>query len=404
MNRKDIQEQIRKHLPRLLDEEQGRWYRAEELGKKFVKDFPPSKIASLRLDEYVIGKGADNPSFCYRLERELDDLGRITGSPAIKFGVYYSKSTGNYLHAKKWGESVEEAFAAVRAAIPSLLLAASKKDISALNDNLLPPLIKGKLLYLYYQDEYMPIYSENHLKYFVAELNLHANPNSGVEMQRALMEYRATLSELKKVSPLFFMRILYLLFPEVKNPEIIDPEKSKDMPLLDEATSGASFIEEMPALSTTTSTDRSRTTSTKPDYEKQQKQRTRIGNRGEAIVIDIEKKRLVEKGRADLAGAIKHISEESDREGYDIFSYDEDGTPRHIEVKATTASNLDRGFYISNNELEKSKNLPNYYIYIVFSALSKAPKILPIKKPALHGTDFNLEPVAYHVTLYSENS
>jgi len=118
----------------------------------------------------------------------------------------------------------------------------------------------------------------------------------------------------------------------------------------------------------------------------------------------MEEKRLIEKGRKDLAGKIKHISKEDDREGYDILSYDEDGTPRQIEVKATTASNLERGFYISRNELEKSQELPNYYIYIVFSALSKAPKILPIKEPALHGTAFNLQPVAYHVTLHSDIS
>jgi len=236
------------------------------------------------------------------------------------------------------------------------------------------------------------------LKYFVAELNLHADPNSTVKMQRALMAYRAERQELKQHSPLIFMRLLYRLFPEVKYPETFDGVEKEKLPLLDEATGGASFIENMPPLSVPTSTS-PKSTSAKPDYGKQQKQRTRIGNRGEAIVIDMEKKRLIEKGRTDLANAIKHISQKSDREGYDILSYDEDGTPRHIEVKATTASNLDRGFYISNNELEKSKNLPNYYIYIVFSALSKAPKILRIKNPVLDNDDYLLQPMVYHVIL-----
>jgi hypothetical protein len=75
------------------------------------------------------------------------------------------------------------------------------------------------------------------------------------------------------------------------------------------------------------------------------------------------------------------------------------GTARQIEVKATSASNLDRGFYISSNELEKSAAVSNYYIYLVFSALGKKPRVLPMRHPVLKGRGFVLSPVAYLVTL-----
>lgn len=142
--------------------------------------------------------------------------------------------------------------------------------------------------------------------------------------------------------------------------------------------------------------------SQRDDFVEQQKQRKRIGNRGEAIVLSMEHKRLQDAGRPDLAEKIQHTSDKSDGDGYDILSFEIDDSSRHIEVKATSAGNLERGFYISANELEKAKALDNYYIYFVFSAMTKNPKILPIKEPDLHGVDYNMEPVSYHVTLNSQ--
>jgi len=403
MNRQTIEELIHIHVPKLAQEERVRWINVEKLGVDFVFDFPPETIGSLQLDEYVIGKGAENRSFCYRLEREMDDLGRILGATAFKFGVYYGRTKSDpvdkYRFAKRWGSGVEEAFEATKKEIVSLLQAASIKDIDSLDQNPLSKMFKGKLLFVYFPDEYAPIYSQYHLKYFVTELNLHANPNSTIEMQRALMDYRATWPTLMEHSAVLYMHFLYQIFPNVKTPST-SPIIKPALPLLDEAIQGARFINQMPPVSS--STPISSSTTKKPNYENQQKQRKRIGDRGEKIVLRIEEKRLIDEGRADLAEEIKHISEKSDREGYDILSFDQDGSPRYIEVKATTAKNLGRGFYITSNELEKSKALPNYYIYLVFSATSKNPKILPIKQSMLISDDFILHPVAYHVNLNPE--
>ena len=56
---------------------------------------------------------------------------------------------------------------------------------------------------------------------------------------------------------------------------------------------------------------------------------------------------------------------------------------------------------MTHNELEKADSLSNYYIYFVFSATSKTPKILPIKYSEIKRADYSFQPVTYHVTLLS---
>ena len=60
----------------------------ERLRKQFIKRFTRTTIESMRLDDFVQGKGNHN-TFCYGVEWELDRLGRIVGSTCIKFGIYW---------------------------------------------------------------------------------------------------------------------------------------------------------------------------------------------------------------------------------------------------------------------------------------------------------------------------
>jgi len=192
------------------------------------------------------------------------------------------------------------------------------------------------------------------------------------------------------------MRLLYLLFDYPPEKEDGGGEGAR-VPLLDVAAKGAEFIEQMPAIS---SEERGRAERRgKIDYEAQQRQFKRIGDRGEALVVEIEKRRLLSAGRRDLAERIVHTAQEDDSAGYDILSFDEDGTERPIEVKATSGANLGRGFYISANEVEQSSSLSNYHLYLVFSALSKKPRILSLRQPDLQGGAFTLRPVVFHAIL-----
>ena len=407
MNRLEMAEEIAKWVPTLAEDYKDEWKRLEQLRARFVADYPPADIPALTLDDYVIGKGKGNKSFCYCIEREMDNLGMIRGANSFKFGVYYGHTkkdaTVKYRCARRWGATVDEAFTAIKQAIVNLLNAAKAGDDKAIEANRLSALFKGKILFLYYPEQFAPIYSEIHLRHFIAELDLAGPFHTGTEMQRALMDYRATWPELKAHTAALYMDFLYTVFGKPKVTKKGNTKQGHAL-LLDEALEGASFISAMPAVPPSVSGVNGPGVSGKTDFAKHQEKTKRIGDRGEALVLALEQQRLVKAGFPKLAAKITHVSQDNDNAGYDILSFDADGTERPIEVKATTSSSLERGFYISSNEVEHAAALPNYHIYFVFSAMSKKPRIYPLKEPLLTGPGFQLRPVAYHATLTTRKS
>ena len=91
MNKQLMADAIKELVP-ALDLDEAKWRDAERRRKQFVLDYTRAKITVLSSDEYVIGKGPANASFCYRLERDMDDLGRILGATAFKFGIYFGST------------------------------------------------------------------------------------------------------------------------------------------------------------------------------------------------------------------------------------------------------------------------------------------------------------------------
>lgn len=82
--------------------------------------------------------------------------------------------------------------------------------------------------------------------------------------------------------------------------------------------------------------------------------------------------------------------------GYDILSYEDDVTPRYIEVKTTEQKN-DNGelsFFISQNEMEKAKTLKNYWINQVYFTVYKQPVIKKLEDP------FKKDKIKLQPTLY----
>lgn len=93
----------------------------------------------------------------------------------------------------------------------------------------------------------------------------------------------------------------------------------------------------------------------------------RIGDLGELWVLDVEKKKLKNADKHKLAEKVKHVAKDKgDGLGFDILSYDINGKEIYIEVK-TTKGNAHSTFFISRNELEKSKKEREaFYLYRVF--------------------------------------
>lgn len=88
-----------------------------------------------------------------------------------------------------------------------------------------------------------------------------------------------------------------------------------------------------------------------------------IGRLGEEFVVELEQNSLNEAGKPDLAMKVERISINNVGAGFDILSYDKNGVEKQIEVKTTVGSGY--SFEITKNELKKSKQLSNYYIYFI---------------------------------------
>ena len=112
--------------------------------------------------------------------------------------------------------------------------------------------------------------------------------------------------------------------------------------------------------------------------------------------MDYERSRLLDAGYPILSGKVAKVKR--DREGFDIHSFEEDGTPMQIEVKATISNAGQANFFLSINELQQSKILNNYYVYMVYEVISGNPKIWVIKNP-FHPKNPNvvLTPKSYRV-------
>lgn len=115
------------------------------------------------------------------------------------------------------------------------------------------------------------------------------------------------------------------------------------------------------------STDKKKFIARNSDYSERQEQNSKVGHRGEKFVIRHEVDRLVKAGRQDLADKVEWVSKtQGDGLGYDVLSFDaETGKPVFIEVKTTNGS-CNSAFYITRNELERSRVSDNYYLYRLY--------------------------------------
>jgi hypothetical protein len=119
----------------------------------------------------------------------------------------------------------------------------------------------------------------------------------------------------------------------------------------------------------------------KIDFLAKNRNQAITGGKGESLVLAYEQSRLSDAGRQDLADKVIRVSAEDDGAGYDIKSYNDDGTDRYVEVKTSAKKSAGVRFFMSANEMKKSKELNSYYIYYVDSINSKRPRIMPISCP-----------------------
>lgn len=135
------------------------------------------------------------------------------------------------------------------------------------------------------------------------------------------------------------------------------------------------------------------------NYERRHRNLKKIGDIGEELAIKIEKLRLEDEGRKDLAAKIEHVSKTiGDGLGYDIKSYEklnDQYVEKYIEVKTTTGG-INKPFDISANEVEVSEEKASQYcIYRFYGVSGKAKQVKYYEVRGAIKDNFSLEPTSY---------
>lgn len=380
-----------------------------ELRNNFVKEFSPNKIATLHIDDFIEGKGNSN-SFCNQLERRLDALGRITNSTVYKFGVYYDKYNKKYVCTKRFSPSgnYKEAYKNIIESILTLLKAGKNKDLEAIVANPITTMFKGKILSTYYPEDYLNIFSEDHINYYLTKLDLDTKElmtKDPVYKRQALLDFKNSDKDMKTWSVNMFATFLWSHYPKApaKENQTDNSQKETKIPTPDDIV----FVEMERVPNVEDKKEGRSTDSKKRDYEADAKRARELGDRGEYLVVQAEIKRIAkelsisdEKARKK----VKRVSLDSDSYGYDILSVNNDGSPRYIEVKATTRKCGDMDFYYTAHELDTAQEYgKDYYLYVVYEINTNHPQIWVLNNPFIGNDSLKLEPIQYKVALHARH-
>ena len=124
----------------------------------------------------------------------------------------------------------------------------------------------------------------------------------------------------------------------------------------------------------------------------------RLGESGEELVVENEKKTLINAGCHDLALQVQHVAvDEGDGAGYDVRSYSPSGGVKHIEVK-TTRGDINTPFYITSNEKAFSSAHPQtFYLYRLWNFTIESASAYILRGGV--SENLILDPVNYRATV-----
>ncbi len=134
------------------------------------------------------------------------------------------------------------------------------------------------------------------------------------------------------------------------------------------------------------------------DYIDREARNASLGLAGEEFVLHFERWRLISAGEGKLADRVEHVSKtRGDGLGYDIESFETNGKPRCIEVK-TTAFGRHTPFFLSQNELEVSRQLSDVFVLSRVFEFRRKPRVFQLRgKVSDH---CNLDPVSYRARFF----
>jgi hypothetical protein len=121
-----------------------------------------------------------------------------------------------------------------------------------------------------------------------------------------------------------------------------------------------------------------------------------LGKAGESFVVDLERRKLADADRPDLARRVRWIAaEDGDGAGYDVLSFDAGGRARLIEVKTTNGS-ARTPFYLSRNEREVAIERPAEWRIYRVHLFAKDPRVFTVAPPLENAV--NLRPETWRAS------
>lgn len=330
---------------------------------EFLKAFPAERLSNLTLSQYVIG--TKKPTFCAFVEPKTRLWANIVSATALKFGVYHGHNKNDpkdmYRYARRYGESVEEAFKTVKNALLDLIEDGRALRFRDIDESPLSPLFRAKILSLYFPNYYLNICNPDHLRIISKKLDLPSDVFSS-EMQHQLREFARDNSITRNWTNPKVMTFLYNTFIRPDEPAHLLKTKSRRHAVIN--------INDL------------------------LERRKRIGEMSESFALNWEKERLL--GLDYKPPRVKDCRNTPSC-GYDFLSDSAASERRFIEVKTAGRNYLDNGFrfFLSENEHKVSKRADHrdrYYFYLVFYKDRVPYDVVPWKAADLYKIarfDFN---------------
>lgn len=115
------------------------------------------------------------------------------------------------------------------------------------------------------------------------------------------------------------------------------------------------------------------------NYLQREAENQSLGDAGEEFVMNFERARLIHAGKDSLAERVEQVSVTvGPTAGFDIRSFEENGSDRFIEAK-TTKYGKNTPFFVTPNEIRFSeKNASRYFLYRLFRFRAE-PKIFSLQ-------------------------
>ncbi|MGY0196681.1 DUF3883 domain-containing protein [Leptothrix sp. BB-4] len=133
------------------------------------------------------------------------------------------------------------------------------------------------------------------------------------------------------------------------------------------------------------------------DYLERETRNRSLGLAGEKFIVDFERWRLLKGGLGQLADRVEHKSvTEGDGLGYDVLSFESDGSERFIEVK-TTAFSEETPFFVTANELDFARTEPDRFALCRVFDFRHGPRFFEVRGPVER--HFHLDPATFKASL-----